>query len=195
MPEQLTRLSCLPKQVGLGFLWIAGLVSVVVAGGCGGGGKGDSGDGVKVNQAPTITSLTLTPTGRFLGRRRRTTVKVDTELFRSRGRHEHPCPSVRWIESDATCGEPAARKQRAIRGEIDLSIQVAGGYTAEVWVVDRVGNSSNRLTAPLTVEGSAALSALTLSGGLLIRPSPQTTEYTAGSRLRSDFDNRQGNAC
>jgi hypothetical protein len=52
-------------------------------------------------------------------------------------------------------------------GEFSLATAAAGKVTAQVWLVDRAGNSSNRMSAVLTVHGSSKLSALTLSSGAI----------------------------
>jgi len=47
----------------------------------------------------------------------------------------------------------------------DLATDIGGVVTAEVWVVDRANNSSNRLSSELTVHGSGELDSLSLSSG------------------------------
>ena len=167
------------RPLGLIPLLLLGLLSTLATGGGGGGGDGGGGT---VGTAPRISNLVLSrDSAAFMEGGGRTSIQTifdysDPEADLVTVRVEISGGSSLTIPIPA----PLPGSSGAIVGALEFATDAGGIYTAQVWVVDSAGNSSNRLTATFTILGSTELSALRLSAGTLDQPfDPALTVYTA----------------
>jgi hypothetical protein len=136
------------------------------SGSSGGTTGGSGGAGSSVDQAPVLTALTVpTDSLDFMAGAGRAQIDLTVHFTDA----ESDVASLQVALSDGTTAAIPVSSASATAGQSDgefnLATAAAGKVTAQVWVVDRAGNSSNRMNAVLTVRGSARLSALTLSPG------------------------------
>ena len=142
---------------------LMGITMVLALASCGGGGGG-GGDAPPLNQAPQISNLLLS----------QTTFNRDTsgQLGSVSATIDYTDPEADIVEVRVQIDDgpvlslavqgPIPTSGQLI-GQIDFSLAESGVFTAEVWVVDAAGNSSNRLTATITIVGDTTLSDLAIS--------------------------------
>jgi len=147
---------------------LMGIIVVLVLAACGGGGGGGA---PPQNRAPQISNLLLS----------QTTFDRDTsgQLGSVSATIDYTDPEADIVEvlvqidndsvlSLAVQGPMPTSGQ--LIGQIDFSLAESGVFTAEVWVVDAAGNSSNRLTATITIVGDTTLSDLAISAASFDQP-------------------------
>ncbi len=146
----------LPRFASLIVLLFTGLSA------CGGGGGG--GGTPPINQAPVLSNLQLS----------RTTFDRDTN-----GRLGTVLATVDYSDPEADIVEIRLQVENEplltipvqgslppsgqLIGEIEFSLAESGVFATEVWAVDAAGNSSNRLTATITIVGDTELNDLAIS--------------------------------
>lgn len=147
---------------------LTGIIMVLVLAACGGGGGGGA---PPQNRAPQISNLLLS----------QTTFDRDAsgQLASVSATIDYTDPEADIVEvllqvddgsvlSLAVQGSIPTSGQ--LIGQIDFSLAESGVFTAEVWVVDAAGNSSNRLTATITIVGNTTLSDLAVSAASFDQP-------------------------
>jgi hypothetical protein len=166
------------RPLGLMPLVLLGLLSSLATGG---GDAGDGGGGVG-NTPPRISNLVLSrESAAFMEGGGRTSIQTVFDYSDP----EADLVTVRVEISDGSSliipiPGPLPGSSGGIVGSLEFATDAGGIYTAQVWVVDSAGNSSNRLTATFTILGSTQLSALRLSAATLDQPfDPALTSYTA----------------
>ncbi len=179
---QIFRLSRASRILGVVTVYGLGLLSTIATGGSGGGGDGDDGT---VNQAPAISTLELeTANVDYRAGDGETTIAATVTYSDP----EADITSWRVELSDGSSATQAVTVNGSsgqISIAVPLSTELAGDVTAEIWVVDSAGNSSNRLSATIHVNGSSELTGLVLDG-VQLDPAfdPATDDYSASV----DFD-------
>jgi hypothetical protein len=159
------------------------LVSFLVAcGGGGGGGDSSGGNGGTVNVAPAISNLELSHNfALFNEGGGRTSVQAMFDYTDPEGdivtvRIEISDGSSLSVEVEAPIPAPSG----TLAGDVEFSTTQSGVFTAEVWVVDAAGNSSNRLSVEFTIYGSAELTDLSLVEAAFSQPfEPDEPDYFA----------------
>ena len=141
------------------------LAASLAACGSGGGGGGDNGG--PAGTAPTISNLILSRSSvEFMEGGGRYVLEASFEVHDP----DRNVATVRVEISDGTSlivdvPTPNPSDRLTIIGNIEISTERSGDYTAEVWVIDSTARTSNRLGTDFTILGSAALSNLQTSEG------------------------------
>ena len=129
---------------------------------CGGGGGSSGGNGEPAETAPTISDLVLAQDSvAFMEGGGRFVLEASVAVYDP----DRNVSTVRVEISDGTSltvdvPTPNPSEHGEFIGHIEISTETSGVYTAQVWVVDSTGRSSNRLNAEFTIFGGAALSDL-----------------------------------
>lgn len=156
---------------------------IVACGGGGGVGSGaNGGNGGSANVAPTISNLELSHYfALFNEGAGRTSVQAMFDYTDPEGdivsvRIEISDGSSLSIEVEAPIPAPSG----TLAGDVEFSTTQSGVFAAEVWVIDAVGNSSNRLSVEFTIYGSAELTDLFLTEAAFSQPfDPDEPDYFA----------------
>ena len=134
------------------------------------------------NTAPSISNLVLSQDSvAFMEGGGRFVIEASFEVFDP----DRDVTTVRIEISDGTSltvdvPTPNPAERGSVVGAVEVSTEISGVYTAEIWVIDNTGRASNRLDTSFTIFGSAALSGLLTSEGP-VEPffNPDRTSYTA----------------
>jgi len=121
---------------------------------CGGGsaGAGSNGDGAGTGEAPTIADLTYSPSAAFQSSNGVVTI-TGTVAFAAPSGNLATLRLTTSAGADLASPIPDAFGKTAgqLTGQVNVSSEIVGHYTFEIWVVDGNGNSSNRLAGSFEV--------------------------------------------
>ena len=152
------------------FLHFGGLALLIAA--CGGGGSGGAGPGGGTggggagNAAPVISNLNLSSYSAGFNEGdgvKPVTVSldyldVDADITAIRVEVSN------GLSATLDVAEPLPGSTGILFGEFEVSTTESGDFLATVWVIDGMGNESNRLSTQFEVRGSSLLTDLALTG-------------------------------
>ena len=147
------------RFVSIGLLLFGGFSA------CGGSGGGGGGGGQPpINQAPVLSNLQLSQTTFDRDTSGRLGIIIATVEYSD---PEADINEIRLqVENEPLISIPvegALPSTGQLIGEINFSLAESGVFLVEVWAVDASGNSSNRLTATITIVGDTELTDLAIS--------------------------------